>query len=386
MIPPDLDRLLQPLDEFEAIRRRAVRLGARLCDLSYANPYEGAAGSARRVLAEALGRDRVLDLQYSPFGGQTVVRRAVADALALSHRLPFAFSDVILTPGAMAALHLALRALAAPGEEVVIPVPCWLDYPLYARYLGLTPVLVPLVTDTFDLDIAAIERAITARTAAILLSHPSNPTGRPYSPERLSQLAATLEAVAGRVGRRVTLIADEAHRDFAAPTGFHGAAPFWPATVTVYSYGKYHFMQGQRIGYVAVSPTHPARADLAAALVRWTRVMGFCTPTALMQAAIPGLQALRHDLTRVAAWRDRLTQGLEDAGYRVVPGSATLFLYVATPEGQPALGFARVLADAGVLVLPAPVFHHEGYFRLSLTGAEHMMEGALTVFRRLAGA
>ena len=386
MIPPALEALLGPLEEFETIRRRAVRLGDRLCDLSYANPYEGVAASVRDVLRRGLDRERLLDLQYSPFGGQTLIRRAVADDLTARQGLEHTYQDVVLTPGAMAALHLALRATGAPGDEVVIPVPCWLDYPLYALALGLTPVHVPLSDPEFQLDVAAIEHALTPRTSAVLLSNPSNPAGRSYPAHAFARLAAVLGEAERRWGRRITLVADETHRDF-TPAGLHAyAASEWPATVSVYSFGKYHFIQGQRIGYLAVSPRHPGREGLAGDLVRWARILGFCTPTALMQAAVPELLQLRHDLGPIDRWRRLLTDALTAAGYRVTPADATLFVYVATPDGLDDFEFTRRLAEAGTLVLPAPVFHHRGHFRLSLTGGSRMLEGGIESLRRLAAA
>jgi aspartate aminotransferase len=385
VIPPALHTLLRPLEEFEDIRRRAVRLGDRLCDLSYANPYEGVELSTRETLRRALDGERLLDLQYSPFGGQTLVRRAVADDLATRQGQSYEFRDVILTPGAMAALHLALRATGNRGDEVVIPVPCWLDYPLYAHYLGLCPVLVPLEGPTFDLDPSAIAEALTGRTCAVLLSNPANPTGRSYSREALAGLAAVLGQAQRDFGRTITLISDETHRDFTDPGAHQPSATLWPATITVYSFGKYHFIQGQRIGYLAVSPSHPQREVLTADLVRWTRVMGFCTPTAHMQAAVLDLLSMRHDLTTVALQRRWLTDELCRAGYEVTPADATLFVYVATPAGEEDMQFIRKLADSGVLALPAPVFHHRGHFRLALTGGSRMVEGGVAVLRRVAG-
>jgi aspartate aminotransferase len=385
VIPPVLEALLRPLEEFEEIRRRAARLGDRLCDLSYANPYEGVERSTRETLRRALDGERLLDLQYSPFGGQTLVRRAVADDLADRQGQSYEFRDVILTPGAMAALHLALRATGNPRDEVVIPVPCWLDYPLYAHYLGLCPVLVRLEGPTFDLDPSAIAETLTDRTCAVLLSNPANPTGRSYSREALAGLAAVLEQAQRDFGRTVTLISDETHRDFTEPGAHQPSATFWPATITVYSFGKYHFIQGQRIGYLAVSPSHPQRDMLAADLVRWTRVMGFCTPTAHMQAAVLELLGLRHDLATVALQRRWLMDELCRSGYDVTPAHATLFVYVATPAGVDDMQFIRKLADSGVLALPAPVFHHRGHFRLALTGGSRMVEGGVAVLRQVAG-
>jgi aspartate aminotransferase len=385
VIEPELEALLEPLERFEAIRRRAARLGDRLCDLSYANPYEGAPRAARTALRETLDEDRVLDLQYAPFGGQTLARRAVADALRESHRLPFAFDDVVLTPGAMSALQLALHACCEPEGEVVIPVPCWLDHPLYARFVGLRSRLVLLPAPDFDLEAEAIAEALGPRTCAVILTHPANPTGRNYGPERLAELGEVLQRAEARLGCRVTLIADEVHRDFLAPNQYGSAARFYPRTIVVYSFGKYHFMQGQRLGYAAVSPEHPERRALARELVRWTRITGVATPTALMQRALPRLLVLRHDYDLLDGWRERLLAGLREAGYAVVEPQGTLFVYTRTPPDHgDDFAFVSALAGRGVLALPAPVFHHSGFFRLSLTGSEDMLARALSVLKEFA--
>jgi aspartate aminotransferase len=383
MIPTELEQLLEPLERFEAIRRRAVRKGEQLCDLSYANPYGGVQETARTAIREALEDDRLLTLQYSPFGGHTLARRSVADALRASHGLDFAYRDVVLTPGAMGALQLALRIVGRPGDEVVIPVPCWLDYPLYVRFTGLVPVPVPLVPETFDIDLESLACAATERTCAVVLSHPANPTGRNYGPKTLTALAETLRDAEGRTGRPITLIADETHRDFMEPTEYRSATAFFDRSIVVYSFGKYHFMQGQRLGYVAISPRHPDRDDAAAELVRWTRITGLATPTAVMQRAVQRLLALEHDGTWLPRWRERFVQGLTRSGYFVVRPDATLFIYVRTPSAYEDFQFAEALALADVLVLPAPVFHHQGYFRISLTGSEHMLERALPILDQL---
>lgn len=382
MIPSELGLLLAPLEDFETLRRHVVRRGRPLCDLSYANPYEKVEQTTRETLRRALDDERTLSLQYTPFGGNTLVRRAVADGLAVSHGAPFTYEDVVLTPGATAALHAALRVASAPGDEVVMPVPCWLDYPVYAAYLGLRPVLVPLAKGSFDLDIDRIAGALGPRTCAILLSHPANPTGRSYDVHALKSLAATLEDAEERFGRTILWIADETHRDFAPSGSFCSAASFWPATLLVYSFGKYHFLQGQRAGYAAVSPKHPQRGDVAQELLRWMRVMGFGAPNTLMQQALPALQLLRHDLTRLDRWRVRFVSELCAAGYEVVPPVTTFFVYVATPGTRDDSAFTRSVAEAGVLVLPAPVFHHKGYFRLALTGSDDMLERALSTLCR----
>ncbi|MFU8815282.1 MAG: aminotransferase class I/II-fold pyridoxal phosphate-dependent enzyme [Pseudomonadales bacterium] len=383
MIPDDLLSLLAPLERVEAIRRKVVRLGDRLCDFSYANPYGGVQKSARAAIRSALDDARVLDLQYTPFGGQTLARRAVADALRVSHGLGFGYRDVVLTPGAMAALHASLHACGRPGDEVIVPTPCWLDYPLYVRAAGRVPVMVPLRADGLGLDVDAVAAAITGRTCAVLLSQPANPSGRHYAPQTLAALAAAIGAGAARHGCQVTLIADETHRDFVTTEQFCSPATYYDRTMLVYSFGKYHFLQGQRLGYLAVSPQCPRHEAVAGEVTQWMRILGLATPTALMQKALPELLELRHDLSWLQAWRARVGEALATQGYAVAPADATLFMYVRTPDGHGDMEFTELLARQGVLVLPAPVFHHRGYFRLALTASADMLDRALPVFARL---
>jgi aspartate aminotransferase len=387
LIAADLRALLEPLERFESLRRRAARLGNRLSDLSYANPYQGTPGPAREAIMLTLAEERELDLQYAPFGGQTLSRRVAADALRSTHQLPFSFQDVVLTPGAMSALQLALRIAGEHGDEVVIPTPCWLDYPLYVRALGMVPRVVPLAEDRFELDVRQLIASLSPRTRALLLCHPANPTGRVYSRETLAALSEGLRRAEEEIGCEVTVIADETHRDFVRRAGFTSAAAFHDRTVIVYSFGKYHFMQGQRLGYAALSPSHPARETLCDELVRWTRITGIATPTALMQRALPRLLAVEHDLEWLERYRARLLSGLAGAGYALTQPDATLFLYVRTPEGfDDDFAFIEQLASRGLLALPAAVFHHQGWFRLALTGSERMIEKALAVLEAVAPA
>ena len=169
----EIERWLAPQERFDALRAEAMRHGGSdFADLAYANPQDGPPPSVLRALRELLAVGSPVDLQYTPHGGATVPRRLVARALTTSIGLPFRYSDVVLTPGAMGALTLVMRWLAATsGErrgEVIIPVPCWLDHPLYAEEAGLKPVLVPMNPETLRLDLGALERALSDDTVAVV--------------------------------------------------------------------------------------------------------------------------------------------------------------------------------------------------------------------------
>lgn len=388
-LTPELVALLEPQERFEALRKAAMfRAGKGLCDLAYANPYDGPLPEVREALREAIEHRRQLDLQYTPYGGATITRRIVADSLAATHGLPYRWNDVILMPGAMAALSLLFRALKRDDadNEIIVPVPCWLDYPLYLAHQGLRPKLVPLRTDNFRLDVERIRDAITPATRGIVLTQPGNPTGLLHGEQELSDLAAMLNEANETLGARLVVISDESHRGFVFdPDAFVSPAAYYDDTCIVYSFGKSLFMQGQRIGYVAVSPRMAERKGFREDLPRLCRTMGFCAPTALMQLAIQKLVDWRPDMRSLAGRRDRMLDALQAAGYRVTPPQATFFLYAACPISDD-FEFTQKLADRGVLVLPSSVFHHKGHFRISLTGSDDMIERTVPIFETMSGA
>jgi aspartate aminotransferase len=218
------------------------------------------------------------------------------------------------------------------------------------------------------------------------LSLPANPTGLIYTADELRALAAVLQ----RAPSPPLLVSDECHRDVVYGDEPAGGAPLpspaehYAATCIVYSFGKSWRMQGQRVGYVAVSPAMPEATAFAARLVTWCRVMGFCTPTALMQLAVRALLGRQPDLTPFAHRRARAIHRLQAAGYDLVPSQATFFLYPRVPRGIDDFAFAEQLAEHGVLVLPAQTFHHTGHVRLALTARDADVDAALEVMAAVA--
>jgi aspartate aminotransferase len=261
-------------------------------------------------------------------------------------------------------------------DEALVLVPGWLDYPLYLEHLGFRVKLVPCDPRTLRLDLQAIRRALSPNTRLLVLSQPANPSGVVYTADELQALAAVLEAAP----HPPLLISDECHRDIRFDDEpFVSPAEYYDATCIVYSFGKSWSMQGQRIGYAAISPRMPEARMWAERLETWCRIMGYATPTALMQLAVRSLVGRRPDVTRIAARRARAVQHLRASGYDLLPSQATFFLYPRTPAGLDDWSFTERLAEAGVLVLPAPLFHHEGFFRLSLTCTDEALGAALAI-------
>jgi aspartate aminotransferase len=373
-LAPAVEEYLAIQERFEAIRRAALaRHGARLTDLSYANAYDGPDPIAIEAMRGALAGSRILDLQSTPYGGSTVTRRLIAQHLSDCCGIPWPWRNVVLTPGAMAALKVVFRAIRTDGhDEVVVVTPCWMDYPLYLADLGIRPRFVP-VSAALHLDLDGLAAAIGPATRALILSQPANPTGVVYTQEELSALADLLQ----RQPDPPLFISDECHRDVAAGP-VTSPATLYDRTCVIYSFGKSLRIQGQRIGYVAVSPR--LAAEWPERFERVCRMLGVGTPTALMQIAVRSLIGYRPDLSILEARRSRAIAALRSGGYDLDGGDATIFLYPRAPDPDDWVFVERLAAD-GLLALPSAVFHQPGYIRLSLTASDSMIEAGLDVLR-----
>lgn len=380
-------RRLQPLLEpLERLDRLAVatfqRFGPKLVDLSYANPYDGPSDEVRRVLARVAAERRGLSLQYTATGGRTATRRAIADRLGQESGLPFHFRDVVMTSGATVALNVVFRALFGPEDEVVVLTPCWQDHPIYLHNLGIPISFVPLGDDQ-HLDLDAIASAIGPATRGLLLSHPCCPTGVVYHEREIAALSALLREREVRYGTKIYVVCDEVHREmvWGAPA-FRSPLLDYDRCLSIYSFGKALSLQGQRIGYVAVSPAMPENGEVRTNLERCTRFMGFGNPTSLMQYAICDLLDCKPDLETLARRQGSVRRELAGYGYEVCDAAATFYVYLKSPIADD-FRFAEELASRGVLVMPGTLFHDPGYVRLSLTARFESIAGILPEFAQV---
>ncbi|MFF0659544.1 MULTISPECIES: aminotransferase class I/II-fold pyridoxal phosphate-dependent enzyme [Micromonospora] len=366
MTDPEAE-LCAPLERFAQLHETTVRrAGTRLIDLSYPNPRADRDLRPYAALTELTATLQAADLQYTPFGGGTVVRRRVAAAVRRRTGVPFGHRDVALTPGATAALTVTLSTLFRPGDRIAMVVPCWMDYPLYANRLGLRLTGIPSGPDK-RLDLDALADTLHDPPAGIVLSQPVCPTGVVHDAAELAELARLLRAAADRAGRRIVLVSDEVHRDqvwdddpnIPLPVSYH------PDTVSVYSFGKSWSLQGQRTGYLALGPglRDPM---LLRSLDRALRATAFCAPTALMQQLVLQTVDLEPDNRTLGTDQYRVRSLLSRMGYEVTAGRATSFVYVRCPAGLDDWTFVHRLADRGLLVMPSSIFHEPGWFRLAL--------------------
>jgi aspartate aminotransferase len=309
-------------------------------------------------------------------------RKTVAETLRKWRGIPFEADDILMTNGAFGALAVAIDALVDTGDEMMFMSPPWFFYEALIVAKGGTPVRVKIDTETFDLDLAAIEAAITSKTKAILVNSPNNPTGKIYPAETLQKLAAILSAASERYGHTIYLISDEAYsRIIFDGAEFYSPTAYYPNTFLIYTYGKTLLTPGQRIGWIALTPTMPDRQRAREALMTAQIMNGWAFPNALLQHALGDLEKLSIDMEHLQEKRDKMVGALRDIGYDVHSPEGTFYLLPRSPLADD-WAFSQILIDHDILCLPGTVVELPGYFRLSLTANDDMIERAIPNFAK----
>jgi aspartate aminotransferase len=305
---------------------------------------------------------------------------SVAESLRNQRGLNYRPEDIFMTNGAFAALAVTINSICEAGDEIIFISPPWFFYEPMIIAAGAVPVRVRINTETFDLDLAAIERAITARTRGIIVNSPNNPTGKIYPPETLQALAEILTRAQKLTGRPIYLLSDEAYSHIVYDEReFHSAVRFYPHSFLIYTYGKTLLTPGQRIGYIALSPDMPDAETVRESIFLAQMLTGYAFPNALLQHAIGDLEQLSIDIPHLQEKRDRMVSDLRQVGYELHSPEGTFYLLPRSPL-EDDLQFTSMLARQHVYCLPGKAFEMPGYFRISLTANDAMIRRALPVF------
>ena len=288
--------------------------------------------------------------------------------------------DVNMTNGGFAAIAVALRTLLEPGDEAIFLSPPWFFYEQLIMAAGGDPVRVRFDLPACDLPLAEIDAAITPRTKVLLLNSPHNPSGRVIPVDALQALADLLTSASARIGHTIYLLSDEPYRRIVFDgLEYHSPAEVYPHTVVTYSYGKQLLAPGMRIGYFTWPPNMPDRERLRDEAFVQQFACGFSFPNADLQHAIEDIEPLCVDLRVMERRRERLVTALRGMGYDPTWPEGTFYVMARSPIPDDE-AFARILNERKVLVLPGTIVETPGWFRLSLTASDDMVERGIPAF------
>lgn len=321
---------------------------------------------------------------YMNNAGYDETRSAVAEVLAEASAMDVKGSHIIMTCGAGGALNVVLKTILNPGEEVIILAPYFVEYKFYIDNHGGTPVAVWTDRETFQLDIPAIEAAISEKTRAIIICTPNNPTGVIYPAESLKKLGEMLEQKEQELSRQIYVISDEPYARISydgkkAPNIF----PFVRNSVIVTSHSKDLALPGERIGYLAANPGMDEVGQFMEGAVFSNRVLGFVNAPALMQRLVAKLQRASVDIGLYQEKRDLLYTNLTAMGFKMVKPDGAFYFFPRSPLADD-VEFVNKAQQHNILLVPGAGFGAPGFFRIAYCVDKQMIERSLPAWERLA--
>jgi aspartate aminotransferase len=321
--------------------------------------------------------------RYMDNAGYPETRAAVAAQLSLETGIEFTESEIVMTCGAAGALNVVLKTIVNQREEVIVFAPYFVEYASYIdNHNGVIKVLPTDEQAIPELD--TLETAITAKTKAVIINSPNNPTGAVYGEDFLHNLGELLHKKETKYRKHIFLISDEAYRkiiydDLKYPPVLH----HYSQSIIVTSHSKDLALPGERIGYIAVHPDCHQREELMDGLIFCNRTLGYVNAPALMQHIVSHLQGMTVPMAEYQKKRDFLFSHLIKMGYSVIKPGGAFYMFPKSPL-EDDVAFVRELQQWKVLTVPGRGFGSPGYFRISYCVDDRTLEGSLAGFRKTA--
>jgi aspartate/methionine/tyrosine aminotransferase len=366
---------------FEEVTRREKR-GEKIIHLEIGRPDFDTPAHIKETAKRALDEGRV---HYSSNYGIPELRAAIAKKLKKDNGLTYdPESEIVVTVGANEAVFMTMMALLNPGDEVLIPDPCWLHYFYCARLAGATPISVPtLMENGFFPTIDELRSRLTPRTRMVVINTPNNPTGSVYSRGLLEELAELARE------RDLFVLSDEIYEKMVYDGSRHVSVGSFPGmrerTVTINGFSKIYAMDGWRLGYLA------ADRQWMSALIRIHQYTTVCATSFAQWGAVAALEGPQAEAEKMVKEFDR-RRNLVDGALKEMPGirgSKPMGAFYIFPNirdlGMTPLALTEYLLDhAGIAVVPGTALGDYGddFIRISYANSYENLEEAMARMKK----
>ena len=302
---------------------------------------------------------------YTSNAGLMELKKEIVRYLDRRFHLPYTLEQVLVTVGGSEAIDIALRSMLDPGDEVIIPEPCFVSYLPCVKMAGGVPVPLPLEErDQFKLTKEKLLSAISDRTKILVLPFPNNPTGAIMTENELRQIAEIIEE------RDLFVLSDEIYSELSYQ-GDHVSIASLPGmaerTIVINGFSKSYAMTGWRLGYAA------GPEEIIKQMLKVHQYVIMCAPTTSQYAAVEALRYGDEDVARMRESYDErrrfLVKELNDMGIPCFEPMGAFYVFPNISRfGMTSEEFAtRLLHQEKVAVVPGSAFGGcgEGYLRIS---------------------
>lgn len=352
-----------------------------------ATPAPAALNQAIRILLDEADSSPKAAMElhgYMENVGYKEVRQAVADNLNKRFGTKFDAHNLVMTVGAAGGLNIIFKTILDPGDEVIVFAPFFGEYRQYAANFDASIVAVNPNLETFQPDLADFEAKITAKTKALIVNTPNNPTGVIYKPETMGQIAEILTRKEKEFGHDIYLVSDEPYRELVYDGNKEDfLTKYYKNTIVGYSFSKSLSLPGERIGYVVV-PDEAADAELLLkGLEISNRVLGFVNAPSLQQKAVAACLEEKTDVAFYDENRKMLYEGLTALGFTCIKPEGAFYLWLKSPvENEEA--FVEEGKKYNILMVKGSAFGCGGFVRIAYCVSHETVKNSLPAFAKLA--
>jgi aspartate aminotransferase len=368
-------------DEGAALKR--LHGEENVFDLSLGNPVMEPPQRFKDELKKVAENPQPGMHRYMENAGYRETRSAVAKELAQETGVGFTMNDIVMTCGAAGALNVVFKTLLNRWDEAIIFAPYFAEYLNYVdNHDGISRILP--TDEHFVPRLDVLEEAITAKTRAVLINSPNNPSGAVYDDGFLHRLGEVLNRKSQELGRPIFLISDEPYRQIVYDG--HKCPYIWShyqQSLVVTSHSKDLALPGERIGYIALHPSCSQHDELMNGFIFCNRILGYVNAPALMQRVVQGLQGVSISVADYQRKRNFLYEHLSRMGYVMSKPQGAFYMFPKSPLADD-VAFVRELQQSLVLTVPGSGFGTPGYFRIAYCVEDKVLEASLDGFRKAA--
>lgn len=389
MISKKIEKALEGSSVIRAMfnegRELAEKYGAEnVFDFSLGNPATPAPEAFKQAIIDLLNEMDPKELHgYMSNSGFADVRKAVADNLNERFGTHFDFHNIVMTVGAAGGLNIIFKTILNPEDEVVVFAPYFGEYRQYAANFDAKIVEVAPNYENFQPDLVEFEKKITAKTKAVIVNTPNNPTGVVYSKETLTQIGEILSAKEKEFGIDIYLISDEPYRELV----YDGKeedflTKYYPNTLVGYSFSKSLSLPGERIGYVVVPDEASDAEKLLEGIEISNRTLGFVNAPGLMQKAVARSLNEKTDVAYYERNRKLLYESLQNLGFECIKPEGAFYMWVKAPVEENA--FVEAGKKYNIIMVKGGAFACSGYVRLAYCTSYETIQRSIPAFEKLA--
>ncbi|HQO68825.1 MAG TPA: pyridoxal phosphate-dependent aminotransferase [Clostridia bacterium] len=367
----------------EGNRLKAIYGEENVFDFSIGNPEMEPPVEVKECLKKIACSEEEGMHKYMSNAGYDATRRTVSCSIKKDYGYDVPYNHIIMSAGAAAGLFVTLKSVLNPDDEVIVFKPYFAEYGFYVMHAQ--GILKEADCDEdFLPDVNSFKKVITAKTKAVILNTPNNPSGAVYQKEVLLKISAAIRDAEKKFNTNIFVISDEPYAkivydDITVPCVFE----CFDKAIIVNSYSKSLALPGERIGYIAIDPKIPNSELLANICIFNTRTLGYVNAPAIMQRVIQSSCDAKVDIDDYKLRRDMLYDHMVKCGFSIKKPQGAFYLFVKSPV-EDEMEFVEKAKKYNILIVPGRGFGMRGYVRMCFCISKKTIQASLPKITELA--